>query len=89
MRKSEQDQGLDRTSAGLREAMFELLEGLRNGTVKPREARLQCEVADRIVGTVKMELAELRAIREGIKIQAETIQLESSTRGLLGDGSQR
>lgn len=46
-----------RTSAGLRDALFDALDGLRNGTTNPANANAVSKLADQVVQTVLMELA--------------------------------
>jgi hypothetical protein len=45
-----------RTSAGLRDALFDELDSLRNGVSNPAKANAVAKVADQIISTVKMEL---------------------------------
>ncbi len=45
-----------RTSAGLRDALFDELDGLRAGTTNPAKANAVAKLADQVVATVKMEL---------------------------------
>lgn len=45
-----------RTSAGLRDALFDELDALRNGTSNPGKASAVAKLADQVVATVKMEL---------------------------------
>lgn len=46
-----------RTSAGLRDALFDALDGLRNGTTNAASANAVAKLADQVVQTVHMELA--------------------------------
>jgi hypothetical protein len=46
----------DRTSQGLRDALFNEIEGLQNGNVDPRRALAVANVARQIVNTVRVEL---------------------------------
>lgn len=46
-----------RTSAGLRDALFDALDGLRNGTTNAATANAVAKLADQVVQTVHMELA--------------------------------
>ncbi len=45
-----------RTSAGLRDALFDELDNLKNGVSNPAKANAVAKVADQIIATVKMEL---------------------------------
>lgn len=45
-----------RTSAGLRDALFDELDNLQSGTSNPAKANAVAKVADQIIATVKMEL---------------------------------
>lgn len=46
-----------RTSAGLRDALFDTLDGLRNGATSAATANAVAKIADQVVQTVHMELA--------------------------------
>lgn len=45
-----------RTSAGLRDALFDELDRLRNGTTNASNANAVAKLADQIINTVKMEM---------------------------------
>lgn len=45
-----------RTSAGLRDALFDELDALRAGTTNPANANATAKLADQIINTVKMEV---------------------------------
>lgn len=60
----------ERTAHGLREMLFDLLDGLRDGTISTRKARVQCEVAARIIDTGRLELAMVQAARQGLELAA-------------------
>lgn len=45
-----------RTSAGLRDALFDELDNLRNGKTNPAKANSVAKLADGIIETVRMEL---------------------------------
>lgn len=47
---------VQRTSAGLRNALFDELDALRDGTGNPNRANAVAKLADQVIGTVKMEL---------------------------------
>jgi len=46
-----------RTSAGLRDALFDALDGLRSGQTSAATANAVAKLADQVVQTVHMELA--------------------------------
>lgn len=45
-----------RTSAGLRDALFDELDALRNGSSNPAKANAVAKLSDQVISTVKMEL---------------------------------
>lgn len=45
-----------RTSAGLRDALFDELDALRSGNTNPAKANAVAKLADQVIATVKMEL---------------------------------
>lgn len=45
-----------RTSAGLRDALFDALDHLRNGEIEAAEAKATATVAQQIINTVQLEL---------------------------------
>lgn len=53
-----------RTSAGLRDALFDALDSLRNGEIEPQEAKATATVAAQIVNTVQLELDVHKMRRE-------------------------
>jgi hypothetical protein len=53
-----------RTSAGLRDALFDALDSLRNGEIEPQEAKATATVAQQIVNTVQLELEVHKMRRE-------------------------
>ena len=53
-----------RTSAGLRDALFDALDALRNGEIEPAEAKATATVAAQIVNTVQLELDVHKMRRE-------------------------
>lgn len=54
----------ERTSAGLREVLFEAMDNLRNGEIEPTEAKALASVAQTICATVALEISvqKLRAM---------------------------
>lgn len=51
-----------RNSAGLRDALFDELDGLRNGSTNPAKASATAKLATGIIDTVRMELDVQRHI---------------------------
>lgn len=45
-----------RTSAGLRDALFDELDNLKNGVSNPAKANAIAKLSDQVIATVKMEL---------------------------------
>lgn len=65
MEMTEKIKGMEptvRTSAGLRDALFDELDALRNGSTNPAKANAVAKLADQVVATVKMELEVQRHI---------------------------
>jgi hypothetical protein len=71
------------TAVGLRGALFETLDGLREGSTKPREAKAICEVASRILETVRVEMVELEIVSKSIELQA--LMGDAAARVLAGE----
>lgn len=57
-KKPDQDQmpAVSRTSAGLRDAIFDELDAIRNGSSNPTRANAVAKLAGSIVETVRMEI---------------------------------
>ena len=68
---------VERTSAGLREALFDNLDGLRDGTVNPTMANATAKIAAAVVSTVEMEMDAYKLINKvsGDKVQGQTSQI--------------
>lgn len=56
MAKVENTALVSRTSAGLRDALFDELDGLRNGSSNPARANAVAKLAGQVVDTVRMEM---------------------------------
>lgn len=54
---------VERTSAGLREALFDELDGLRSGETNATQANATAKIAGTIVDTVNMEMAALKLMQ--------------------------
>lgn len=52
-----------RTSAGLRDAIFDEIDAIRNGTSNPTRANAVAKLATGVVETVRMELEVQRHVR--------------------------
>lgn len=62
---------VQRTSAGLRAALFDELDALRNGTGNSNRANAVAKLADQVIGTVKMELEVHRHLAKTIVPQGD------------------
>lgn len=72
----EQVAAMVRTSAGLRDAIFDELDALRQGTTNPTKANAVAKLATTIVETVRMEIEVARhadALRKGMGTPAPTL----------------
>jgi hypothetical protein len=54
---------IERTSAGLRDAIFDEIDAVRNGTSNPTRANAIAKLATGIVETVRMEIEVQRHLR--------------------------
>lgn len=61
---------VERTPSGLRDALFDLLDSVRDGSVSPRRAKIQCDIAARIIETGRLELQTIQAARQGLELAA-------------------
>ena len=61
-----------RTSAGLRDALFDELDGLRNGESNPAKANAIAKLAGQVIDTVKMELDVQKHMAKMPKTDAPT-----------------
>jgi hypothetical protein len=55
---------VNRTSAGLRDAIFDEIDAIRNGTSNPTRANAVAKLATGIVETVRMEIEVQRHLRQ-------------------------
>ncbi len=71
-----------RTSAGLRDALFDELDGLRLGTSNPARANAVAKLAGQVVDTVRMEIELQRyasKVPKGIEAQLpKPVQLSNA-----------
>ena len=72
--------GVSRTVPGLRDAMFDVLEKLRNGDISHRGARVQMEAAKTICLTVACEYRELQVLQKQIEVEHQVALLEDNSR---------
>lgn len=61
---------VERTPSGLRDALFDLMDGVRSGEVSARKAKIQCDIAARIIDTGRLELQTVEAARKGLELAA-------------------
>lgn len=59
----QEEQVPERSSASLRETLFETLEGLRDESIEPSRAREVCRTAAQIISSVKMEIEFHKYVR--------------------------
>lgn len=62
MKEGMKNKLVQRTSAGLRDALFDELDLLRSGTSNPSRANAVAKLADQVINTVTMELEVQRHI---------------------------
>lgn len=73
-----------RTSAGLRDALFDELDGLRSGTSNPAKANAVAKLAGQVIDTVKMELdvqkhlAKTPKMPVGVQASTPAVQLSQT-----------
>jgi hypothetical protein len=65
---------------GLRDAMFDVLENLRNGEITVKDARAQLEAAKTICLTVACERTELQIFQQQIELDEKLGRLEDKRR---------
>ena len=70
-----------RTAHGLREAMFDVLDQLRAGSITQRQAKAQIEAAKAIFLTVELERKEVQLMREQIELEQNLKIIEGSDYG--------
>lgn len=54
----------EKTSEGLRNTLFDAIDKLRSGKIKPQEAKAMASLAGQIISTVNMEIAIAQLRRE-------------------------
>jgi len=52
----------NKNTSGLRDALFEQLDGLRNGTTTPQQAKAVSSLASQIVSVTKLEMEAARFV---------------------------
>jgi hypothetical protein len=70
-----------RTSAGLRDALFDELDGLRDGSVNATQANATAKIAGSIVDTVNMEMAAHKILSKHPQQQLTDSKLPSISLG--------
>ena len=55
---------ITRTTEGLRDHLFQLMDDLRAGNVTPQDARTQASLAQQVHNTIKVELEAARFVSE-------------------------
>jgi hypothetical protein len=71
-----------RTSAGLRDAIFDEIDAIRNGTSNPTRANAVAKLATGIVETVRMEIEVQRHLKQVSSVPANGAATDAP--GLLG-----
>lgn len=74
MAKQEQVNPIARTSAGLREAIFEEIDNVRRGVSNPTRANAISKLVMSMVETVRMELEVQRFVNQGINPAANAVE---------------
>lgn len=64
MTKENNSKPVARTSAGLRDALFDELDGLRDGSVNATKANATAKIAGAIVDTVTMEMTAYKLMNK-------------------------
>lgn len=78
---------VQRSASGMRDAMFDVLEQLRNGEISPRQARAQMEAVKSICMTLQYERQEMMLIKEQIELDEKMRVIEgSAVRARLAHG---
>lgn len=65
---------IQRTSAGLRDAIFDEIDAVRNGTSNPTRANAIAKLATGIVETVRMEIEVQRHLKSNAGTSPATVQ---------------
>ncbi len=66
---------VQRSISGLRDAMFDVLDQLRNGEITQSMARTQMEAAKAVCMTVVCEMRELEVVQKQIELEQQVQQL--------------
>lgn len=67
----------NKNTHGLREALFEQLDGLRNGTTTPQQAKAVSSIASQIVSVTKLEMEAARFVVGSGQSSDEIKQIKS------------
>lgn len=69
---------VSRTAHGLRDAMFDVLDQLREGKITARQAKMQMEAAKAVCMTIEYERRELALVREQIELDEKLKIIEGA-----------
>lgn len=83
--KIESAPAVNRTSAGLRSAIFDEIDAIRNGTSNPTRANAVAKLAGSIVETVRMEI-EVQKFAKSMKPSTQATQVDGPLGLPLGLG---
>ena len=67
-----------RSGAGMREAMFEVLDQLRDGDISQRQAKAQMEAVKAVCMTLAYERQEVQLIKEQIELDEKMRVIDGS-----------
>lgn len=73
----EKKANVTRTSRGLRDALFDELEALRNGSSNPTQANAVAKLAGSVVETVKMEIEAQKFVAQMDKMQPDSSEIKT------------
>jgi len=69
---------VQRTAHGLRDAMFDVLDDLREGNISARQAKVQMEAAKAVCMTIEYERQELAVVRDQIELDERLKVIEGA-----------
>ena len=69
-------QKVDRTTHGLRSALFEQLDGLRDGSKTPQEAKAVSGLASQIISITRLEMDAARFISDSTSKDSNVKQID-------------
>jgi len=65
---------MERTSAGLAQAMFEEMDALKQGSSTPQQARAKAAIANVIIGVSRLEMEFARFVTDARSVDGSTLQ---------------